>query len=170
MLGDAIASQRPLAVNNSRSCCLFLVSNQTVYSSDPRHQQGSFFSTQLQLSGNVLILGPFSGNPGDGCHVVKISIDQQFVKDSVPPVWQPAAISHSELVSCSFLMFILNFGKSFSPLPSVCMQWVAAMWLDHLLFVLSLSSFYDLRPSLTAVSERRQRYNPGELPIYHRAA
>lgn len=62
----------------------------------------AFSSTQPQLSGNVLILGPFSGSPGDGCHAVKIPIDQQFVKHSNPPVWQPTTISHSKSVSRLF--------------------------------------------------------------------
>lgn len=111
----------------------------------------TFSSTQPQLSGNVLILGPFSGNPGDGCYAVKISIDQQFVKHSDLPVWKPTTISHSKLVSRSFLMFILNFGKS-SSLFSACVRWVSAIWLDGLLFLLSFSSFYDFCPGLSQLS------------------
>lgn len=38
------------------------------------------FSTQLPPNMFFLFLGPFSVNPRNGCDVIKIQVDQQFVK------------------------------------------------------------------------------------------
>lgn len=40
---------------------------------------------QLPLPAYFPDLGPFSVNPDDGCAIVKIPVDQQFVKYSVRP-------------------------------------------------------------------------------------
>lgn len=99
-----------------------------------------FFSTQLQLSGYVLILGTFPRKPGDGCHVVNIPIDQQLVRYSDQPFWlQPATISHSKVGEILRLVhFWCSCWTSASrrhhivvPTRSDLLTWLHGTWLSH---------------------------------------
>lgn len=78
-----------------------------------------FSSTHMPITQYFLFLRPFSVNPGDGCEVVKVPVDQQLVKLSSAPT---TLFTTSKVISIPFPVGFAGFGLQQDSSASLSMQ------------------------------------------------